>query len=71
MGFLKEREQKWMDAAANYEEAWRLCKQRNPAIGLLFFVFEIIDEYLGYKLAYNYMKCKRTFDCIEVNSFSL
>ncbi|CAJ0941880.1 unnamed protein product, partial [Mesorhabditis belari] len=52
MGFLKEKEQKWIDASANYEEAWRLCKQRNPAI--------------GYKLAYNYMKSKKIFDCIEV-----
>jgi hypothetical protein len=33
MGFLREREQKFSDAAANYEMAWRLCRQRNPAIG--------------------------------------
>ncbi|KAH7731473.1 tetratricopeptide repeat protein 21A isoform X1 [Aphelenchoides avenae] len=52
MGFLREREQKFADAAANYEGAWRLCRQRNPAI--------------GYKLAYNYLKCRKLFDCIEV-----
>lgn len=33
MGYLREREQKWIDAAANYEEAWRLSKRRNPSIG--------------------------------------
>jgi tetratricopeptide repeat protein 21B len=55
MGFLREREQKFVDASANYECAWRLCRQRNPAI--------------GYKLAYNYLKQhnhNRLFDCIEV-----
>ncbi|KAI6188453.1 Tetratricopeptide repeat protein 21B [Aphelenchoides besseyi] len=51
MGFLREREQKFADAAANYEMAWRLCRQRNAAI--------------GYKLSYNYLKCRRLFDCIE------
>uniref|UniRef100_A0A1I7RZM2 Tetratricopeptide repeat protein 21B n=1 Tax=Bursaphelenchus xylophilus TaxID=6326 RepID=A0A1I7RZM2_BURXY len=52
MGFLREKEQKYADAAANYELAWRLCRQRNPAV--------------GYKLAYNYLKCRRLFDCIDV-----
>uniref|UniRef100_A0A183URU8 TPR_REGION domain-containing protein n=1 Tax=Toxocara canis TaxID=6265 RepID=A0A183URU8_TOXCA len=33
MGYLREREQKWIDAAANYEEAWRLSGRRNPSIG--------------------------------------
>lgn len=52
MGFLREREQKHADAAANFELAWRLCRQRNPAV--------------GYKLAYNYLKCRRLFDCIDL-----
>ncbi|CAJ0578453.1 unnamed protein product, partial [Mesorhabditis spiculigera] len=52
MGYLKEKEQKWLDAASNYEDAWRLCRHRNPII--------------GYKLAYNLMKCKKLFDCIEI-----
>uniref|UniRef100_A0A915PRR2 Tetratricopeptide repeat protein 21B n=1 Tax=Setaria digitata TaxID=48799 RepID=A0A915PRR2_9BILA len=51
-GYLCEREQKWIDAAANYNEAWRLSKHRNPSI--------------GYKLAYNYLKCRKLFECIEV-----
>ncbi|MFH4973496.1 hypothetical protein AB6A40_000205 [Gnathostoma spinigerum] len=52
MGYLREREQKWTDAAANYEEAWRLSGRRNPSI--------------GYKLAHNYLKCRKLFDCIDV-----
>ena len=52
MGLLREKDQKWLDAAANYEEAWRLSKRKNPTI--------------GYKLAYNYLKSRKLFDCIEV-----
>ncbi|VDM55307.1 unnamed protein product [Angiostrongylus costaricensis] len=52
LGYLREREQKFGDAAANYDDAWKLSRMRNPAI--------------GYKLAYNLLKCKRLFDCIEV-----
>ncbi|WKY02043.1 hypothetical protein Q1695_015787 [Nippostrongylus brasiliensis] len=52
LGHLREREQKFNDAAANYDDAWKLSRMRNPAI--------------GYKLAYNLLKCKRLFDCIEV-----
>ncbi|VDK84622.1 unnamed protein product, partial [Onchocerca ochengi] len=51
-GYLCEREQKWDEAAANYEEAWRISKCRNPTI--------------GYKLAYNYLKCRKPFECIEI-----
>ncbi|EYB97790.1 hypothetical protein Y032_0137g2024 [Ancylostoma ceylanicum] len=52
LGYLREREQKFNDAAANYDDAWKLSRMRNPSI--------------GYKLAYNLLKCKRLFDCIEV-----
>ncbi|VDO42345.1 unnamed protein product [Onchocerca flexuosa] len=51
-GYLCEREQKWDEAAANYEEAWRISKCRNPTV--------------GYKLAYNYLKCRKPFECIEI-----
>ncbi|EJD76093.1 tetratricopeptide repeat protein 21B [Loa loa] len=51
-GYICEREQKWDEAAANYEEAWRLSKCRNPTV--------------GYKLAYNYLKCRKLFECIEI-----
>ncbi|KAM3724846.1 Tetratricopeptide repeat protein 21B [Dirofilaria immitis] len=51
-GYLSEREQKWDEAAANYEQAWRIGKCRNPSV--------------GYKLAYNYLKCRKPFDCIEI-----
>ncbi|CAD6197804.1 unnamed protein product [Caenorhabditis auriculariae] len=50
-GYLREKEQKWAEAVQHYEKAWRICQQRNPAI--------------GYKLAYNYFKCRRLFTCIE------
>jgi hypothetical protein len=33
IGYLREKDQKWQEAAANYEEAWRLTKRRNPTIG--------------------------------------
>uniref|UniRef100_A0A0K0DL89 TPR_REGION domain-containing protein n=1 Tax=Angiostrongylus cantonensis TaxID=6313 RepID=A0A0K0DL89_ANGCA len=52
LGYLREREQKFSDAAVNYDDAWKLSRMQNPAI--------------GYKLAYNLLKCKRLFDCIEV-----
>lgn len=33
LGFIREKEQKWVEAAANYEKAWKLSKKRNPTIG--------------------------------------
>ncbi|CAB3403169.1 unnamed protein product [Caenorhabditis bovis] len=51
MGYLREKEQKYAEAYQHYEKAWRICKFRNPAI--------------GYKLAYNYLKCKKFFASIE------
>uniref|UniRef100_A0A914HIV8 Tetratricopeptide repeat protein 21B n=1 Tax=Globodera rostochiensis TaxID=31243 RepID=A0A914HIV8_GLORO len=50
--FVCEKEQKYADAAANYEAAWNVRKRRHPGI--------------GYKLAYNHFKCHRLFECIEV-----
>uniref|UniRef100_A0AC35F4F0 Tetratricopeptide repeat protein n=1 Tax=Panagrolaimus sp. PS1159 TaxID=55785 RepID=A0AC35F4F0_9BILA len=52
MGFLRERQSEFIDAAANYECAWRLGKHRNPAV--------------GFKLAFNYLKCRKNFECIEI-----
>lgn len=34
LGFVYERDQNYTDAASNYEIAWKLCKNRNPTIGL-------------------------------------
>ena len=49
--------------------AWRLCRQRNPAIGehvlLAVHTHAPVMRLLGAKLAYNYLKCRRLFDCIE------
>lgn len=36
-GYICEKEQKWDEAAGNYEEAWRLSKCRNPTVGKIFF----------------------------------
>lgn len=33
MGFIKEKETKWAEAATSYEQAWKLSRQRNPTIG--------------------------------------
>lgn len=52
MGHICEKEQNYTDAASNYETAWKLTKGVNPAI--------------GYKLAYNFFKCQKLFECIEV-----
>uniref|UniRef100_A0A1I7XT41 HTH_Tnp_Tc3_2 domain-containing protein n=1 Tax=Heterorhabditis bacteriophora TaxID=37862 RepID=A0A1I7XT41_HETBA len=32
LGYLREKEQKFHDAAANYDDAWKLSRMRNPAI---------------------------------------
>ncbi|GMT19325.1 hypothetical protein PFISCL1PPCAC_10622, partial [Pristionchus fissidentatus] len=52
MGFIFEKDSKWLDAVNNYTQAWIYCRQRNPTI--------------GYKLAYNMLKAKKNFDCIVV-----
>lgn len=33
LGYIREREGRWADAANNYAEAWRIGRRRNPAIG--------------------------------------
>ncbi|KAM9669880.1 tetratricopeptide repeat protein 21B isoform 2-T2 [Dama dama] len=52
MGYIMEKEQAYMDAALNYEMAWKHSNQTNPAV--------------GYKLAFNYLKAKRYVDAIDV-----
>uniref|UniRef100_A0A158R4F9 TPR_REGION domain-containing protein n=1 Tax=Syphacia muris TaxID=451379 RepID=A0A158R4F9_9BILA len=52
MGQVHEIEQRWADAAANYDQAWRLTGRKHPAI--------------GFKLAHCYLKAKKLFDCIDV-----
>uniref|UniRef100_A0A8C2QYJ1 Tetratricopeptide repeat domain 21B n=1 Tax=Capra hircus TaxID=9925 RepID=A0A8C2QYJ1_CAPHI len=52
MGYIMEKEQAYMDAALNYEMAWKHGNQTNPAV--------------GYKLAFNYLKAKRYVDAIDV-----
>uniref|UniRef100_A0A8C6FXZ3 Tetratricopeptide repeat protein 21B n=1 Tax=Moschus moschiferus TaxID=68415 RepID=A0A8C6FXZ3_MOSMO len=52
IGYIMEKEQAYMDAALNYEMAWKQGNQTNPAV--------------GYKLAFNYLKAKRYVDAIDV-----
>lgn len=52
VGLIYEREQSYKDAAQNYEKAWELCNQANPAV--------------GYRLAFNYLKAKRYVEAINV-----
>ncbi|CAI5445648.1 unnamed protein product [Caenorhabditis angaria] len=49
---LKEKDQKFAEAYKFYEKAWMISRQTNSAI--------------GYKLAWNYLKCKKFFSCIEI-----
>ncbi|CAI4231394.1 unnamed protein product [Auanema sp. JU1783] len=52
LGYLNEKEGKFVESAECYETAWKLSSKNNPIV--------------GYKLAYNFLKCRRLFDCLEV-----
>uniref|UniRef100_A0AAF5DE29 Phosphatidylinositol-4,5-bisphosphate 4-phosphatase n=1 Tax=Strongyloides stercoralis TaxID=6248 RepID=A0AAF5DE29_STRER len=52
MAYTKEKEQKFYEAALNYEKAWKLSKCRNVNV--------------GFKLAYTHMKCKKFFHSIHI-----
>jgi tetratricopeptide repeat protein 21B len=52
MGFIMEKEASYVDAAYHYENAWKLVRESNPAI--------------GFKLAFNYMKANKFVDAIII-----
>jgi tetratricopeptide repeat protein 21B len=52
VGHIMEKEQKFKEAMANYEKAWRYGNKNNPTV--------------GYKLAFNYLKAKRIVEAIDV-----
>jgi len=52
MGFIMEKEASYVDAAYHYENAWKLVRESNPAI--------------GFKLAFNYMKANKYVDAINI-----
>lgn len=54
LGFIAEKEQRYKEATQYYESAWKYGGKTNPSI--------------GYKLAYNFMKCKRFADAIDVSN---
>lgn len=51
-GMIAEKEQKYKEAANSYNQAWKFGGKSNPAI--------------GYKLGYNFLKCKKYADAIDV-----
>jgi hypothetical protein len=52
LGSIAEREAAYADAAAHYEQAWRLASQSSCV--------------LGYKLSFNYLKAARCVDAVTV-----
>ena len=52
LGSIMEKEAAYRDASENYEQAWYNCGQSNVNI--------------GYKLAFNLLKCKKLVECIDV-----
>ncbi|KAI8911381.1 hypothetical protein DFJ77DRAFT_469797 [Powellomyces hirtus] len=52
LGFIMEKEASFADAALHYENAWKLDREANPA--------------MGYKLAFNYMKAKKFVEAIDI-----
>ncbi|KRT82678.1 Anaphase-promoting complex subunit 3 protein [Oryctes borbonicus] len=51
-GMIAEKEQKYKEAANAYNQAWKFGGKSNPGV--------------GYKLAYNFLKCKKYADAIDV-----
>lgn len=51
-GFISEKEQRYKEAANYFENAWKYGGKNNPVV--------------GYKLAFNLMKCKKFADAIDV-----
>ncbi|KAJ8418795.1 hypothetical protein AAFF_G00002940 [Aldrovandia affinis] len=52
LGFIVENEQSYKDAADYYELAWKYTNRVNPAT--------------GFRLAFNYLKCKKYTEAIDV-----
>ncbi|KAJ3090291.1 Tetratricopeptide repeat protein 21B [Quaeritorhiza haematococci] len=52
LGHIMEKESSYKDAAEHYENAWKLDRESNPA--------------MGFKLAFNYLKAHRHVDAIDV-----
>jgi tetratricopeptide (TPR) repeat protein len=52
MGYIKEKESQYKDAAQYYSQCWKLHRKFNPAI--------------GFKLAFNHLKSKNYTDAIDV-----
>jgi tetratricopeptide repeat protein 21B len=52
LGYIMEKEQSYRDAADNYENAWKMGGESDPAV--------------GFRLAFNYLKAKRYVEAILV-----
>lgn len=66
LGVMSEKEQAYREAAGHYERAWRLgATVASPTAGPESGSARAHPA-LGYKLAFQYMKCKRYADAIDV-----
>ena len=52
MGFIKEKEKAYVDAADHYQKAWLMSNRKNAGV--------------GYRLAFNYLKADRLVDAIDI-----
>jgi tetratricopeptide repeat protein 21B len=54
LGYIKEKQQVYSDAAEHYERAFKCDQELNPS--------------MGYKLAFNYLKSKRYMEAIDIGN---
>ena len=52
MGFIKEKEKAYVDAADHYQKAWLMSNRKNAGV--------------GYRLSFNYLKASRLVDAIDI-----
>jgi tetratricopeptide repeat protein 21B len=53
MGYIKEKEKAYVDAAEHYHAAFRMSNNKNVGV--------------GFRLAFNYLKAERFVDTVEVS----
>jgi len=52
MGFIKEKEKAYVDAAEHYQKAWEVSNKKSAGV--------------GFRLSFNYLKAERYIDAIDV-----
>lgn len=53
MGYIKEKEKSYVDAAEHYQAAFRMSNYKNASV--------------GFRLAFNYLKAERFVDTVNVS----